>query len=215
MSQKQPPATKQTAAMNQKAATYWAFAIAGWSGFYVMLVELLSGRLIAPYFGNNIYIWGSIIFIFMFGLAVGYLLGGIYSRHNPSVSRLAMILWVSAATTLPTVLLGDQFLSWMFDHLTDPRYGSLVTCAFLYFLPTMFAGMVSPYAIRIIVTNRESSGYDAGYLYFVSTIGSSAGTLLTSFFLVLWFEVNTILYVAMSISFLLGGLAMLAERKRQ
>ena len=218
MNQKQQPAINQPSpvsqpGLNQKAATLWAFAIAGWSGFYVMVVELLSGRLIAPFFGNNIYIWGSIIFVFMLGLAVGYLLGGMFSRQNPSLTRLALILWVSAATTLPTVLLGDNFLNWMFDHLADPRFGSLVTCVFLYFLPTMFAGMISPYAIRIIVKNRESSGYDAGYLYFVSTIGSSAGTLLTSFYLVLWFEVNTILLVAMAISFALGGLAMLAERK--
>jgi hypothetical protein len=196
-----------------KHSTYWAFTVAGWSGFYVMMVELLSSRLIAPYFGNNIYIWGSIIFVFMLGLAVGYLLGGLYSRRGATVRKLSVILWVSALTTLPTVIVGDVFLNWIFDGIRDPRFGSLVACMFLYFLPTLFAGMISPYAIRIIVKNKESSGYDAGYLYFVSTIGSSAGTLLTSFYLVLWFEVNTILLIAMSISLLLGGLAMLANRR--
>ena len=197
----------------QKRSALWAFTIAGWSGFYVMLVELLSSRLIAPYFGNNIYIWGSIIFIFMLGLAVGYLLGGLYSRSNATLVRLSAILWASAAATLPTVLLGDALLNRIFDGIADPRFGSLLACSFLYFLPTVFAGMISPYAIRIIVKNKESSGYDAGYLYFVSTIGSSAGTLLTSFYLVLWFEVNTILLIAMSISFLLGGMSMLANRR--
>jgi hypothetical protein len=197
----------------QKYSALWAFIIAGWSGFYVMMVELLSSRLIAPYFGNNIYIWGSIIFIFMFGLAVGYLLGGLYSRRNASVVRLSFILWASAAATLPTVLIGDPLLNSIFDGIPDPRFGSLLACAFLYFVPTLFAGMISPYAIRIIVKNKESSGYDAGYLYFISTIGSSAGTLLTSFFLVLWFEVDTILLIAMAISFLLGGAAILANRR--
>jgi hypothetical protein len=66
--------------------------------------------------------------------------------------------------------------------------------------------MVSPYAIRILVTTKESSGRDAGYLYFVSTLGSSIGTLLTSFYLVLWFEVNTILAMAMGISAVMGAL---------
>ena len=197
----------------QKHSALWAFTIAGWSGFYVMMVELLSSRLIAPYFGNNIYIWGSIIFIFMLGLAVGYLLGGLYSRRNATVVRLSGILMLSAAATLPTVLLGDALLGRIFDGIPDPRFGSLLACSFLYFLPTVFAGMISPYAIRIIVKNKESSGYDAGYLYFISTIGSSAGTLLTSFYLVLWFEVNTILLIAMSISFVLGLLAILANRR--
>ena len=197
-----------------KSSSYWSLTIAGWSGFYVMMVELLSSRLIAPFFGNNIYIWGSIIFVFMLGLAIGYLLGGIYSRHDPTVPKLCRILWLSAATTLPTILVGDLFLNTIFDNIVDPRFGSLVACMFLYFVPTLFAGMISPYAIRIIVTNKESSGYDAGYLYFVSTIGSSAGTLLTSFYLVLWFEVNSILLAGMAVSFVLGGLGMLANRRK-
>jgi hypothetical protein len=52
------------------------FLIAAWSGYYVMAVELLSGRLLAPSFGNSIYVWGGIITVFMLALSVGYLLGG-------------------------------------------------------------------------------------------------------------------------------------------
>jgi len=75
--------------------------------------------------------------------------------------------------------------------------------------------MISPYAIRIIVKNRESSGHDAGYLYFISTIGSSAGTLATSFYLVLYLEVNTILLVAIAISLMLGTAAALANPEKE
>ena len=189
----------------------WSYTIAGWSGFYVMLVELLSGRLIAPSFGSSIYVWGSVIFIFMLGLAIGYLLGGMYSRHNASVVRLCGLLVAGALTTLPTVFFGTQILDFMFYAITDPRFGSLMTCAALFIVPTIFAGMISPYAIRIIVKDKESSGHDAGYLYFISTIGSSAGTLLTSFYLVLLFEVNTILLVAIGISLMLGALGTFAN----
>lgn len=198
-----------------KKSALWAYTIAGWSGFYVMLVELLSGRLIAPSFGSSIYVWGSVIFVFMLGLAIGYLLGGIYSSYTPSVRRLCGILIVSALTTLPTLLFGTAFLDFMFNTITDPRFGSLMTCLGLFLVPTIFAGMVSPYAIRIIVKNKESSGHDAGYLYFVSTLGSSLGTLLTAFYLVLLFEVNTILMVAISISVILGSLGALTNYRRE
>jgi hypothetical protein len=198
-----------------KKSALWAYTIAGWSGFYVMLVELLSGRLIAPSFGSSIYVWGSVIFVFMLGLAIGYLLGGIYSRYTPSVRRLCGILIVSALTTLPTLLFGTAFLDFMFNTITDPRFGSLMTCLGLFLVPTIFAGMVSPYAIRIIVKNKESSGHDAGYLYFVSTLGSSLGTLLTAFYLVLLFEVNTILMVAISISVIVGSLGALTNYRRE
>jgi hypothetical protein len=193
----------------------WSYAIAGWSGFYVMLVELLSGRLIAPSFGSSIYVWGSVIFVFMLGLAIGYLLGGLYSQRNPSVPKLCAILAASALSTLPIVFFGGPFLDFMFDAVTDPRFGSLLTCLALFLIPTVFAGMVSPYAIRIIVKNKESSGHDAGYLYFVSTLGSSLGTLLTAFYLVLLFEVNTILLAGISVSLVLGALGAVANLGRK
>jgi hypothetical protein len=198
-----------------KKSVLWSYTIAGWSGFYVMLVELLSGRLIAPSFGSSIYVWGSVIFIFMLGLSIGYLLGGIYSRYNPSVRRLCAILVASALATLPTLFISTWLLDEVFYHIADPRYGSLVTCVGLFLVPTILAGMISPYAIRIIVKNKESSGHDAGYLYFISTLGSSLGTLLTAFYLVLLFEVNTILMIAIGTSVLLGGLGALTNPGRE
>ena len=52
------------------------YVIAGWSGFFVMAVELLGGRLLAPTFGSSIYVWGAIITVFMLALSLGYLAGG-------------------------------------------------------------------------------------------------------------------------------------------
>jgi len=82
-------------------------------------------------------------------------------------------------------------------------------------VPTIFAGMVSPYAIRIIVKDKESSGHDAGYLYFISTLGSSLGTLLTAFYFVLLFEVNTILMIGMGVSILVGSLGALSNLRTE
>ena len=67
--------------------------------------------------------------------------------------------------------------------------------------------MVSPYAVRLLVSDRLRSGDNAGKLYFVSTFGSAAGTLLTSFYLVLYFEVNQILWMMLAISLVVGILA--------
>jgi ABC-type uncharacterized transport system permease subunit len=64
--------------------------------------------------------------------------------------------------------------------------------------------MVSPYAVRLLVQDRQSSGRHAGQLYFVSTFGSAAGTLLTSFYLVLLLEVNQILLGLLLISLAIG-----------
>ena len=186
----------------------FVFVIAGWSGFFVMAIELLSGRILAPNFGNSIYVWGGVITVFMLALSIGYLLGGRLSLYDPSLRRLALILMVGASTTIPVILLGNPVLDWIFDLVQDPRYGSLLSATLLFFVPTAIAGMVSPYAVRLLVNESQLSGHFAGLLYFFSTFGSAAGTILTSFYLVLYFEINQILVGLIGISLTLGLLAM-------
>lgn len=185
------------------------YLIAGWSGFFVMGIELLGGRVLAPYFGSSIYVWGAIIAVFMLALSVGYLLGGRASLHAPNLKRLGLILLAGAAATLPVLLLGDALLDRLSARIVDPRFGSLSAASLLFFLPTMISGMVSPYAIRLLVADRDSSGLDAGRLYFVSTFGSAAGTILTSFYLVLYLEVNQILMLLMGVSALVAIVALM------
>jgi hypothetical protein len=184
------------------------FALAGWSGFFVMAVELLSGRVLAPSFGNSIYVWGAVITVFMLALSVGYLAGGHFSVFSPSLRRLGMLLIAAGLSALPVVLFGNAVLDWIFDRVTDPRYGSLLASALLFFVPTAISGAVSPYAVRLLVSDLPGSGKSAGSLYFVSTFGSAAGTILTSFYLVLLFEVNTIVLGLVLISVVLGLIAV-------
>ncbi len=189
------------------------FLIAGWSGFFVMAVELLSGRILAPNFGNSIYVWGGIITIFMLALSIGYLIGGRLSIRGPSLKKLSIILMVAAVSTTPVVLMGDVILDKVFTLIQDPRYGSLMSATMLFFLPTMISGIISPYAVRLLVTESSRSGHCAGLLYFVSTFGSAAGTILTSFYLVLYFEINHIVWTMIGTSLLIGVFSFLVGRK--
>jgi|TARA_Y100000991_G_scaffold126323_1_gene95131 MFS family permease len=181
-------------------------------GFVIMSLELLGGRILAPYFGSGIYVWGSIITIFMLSLSIGYLLGGRLSVHNPSSSRFAAIFAVAAVLLLPLTIYAQGIMEFIFLRVEDPRYGSLVTSIVLFGLPTIILGMISPYSVRLLVDNVAESGRVAGSLYFVSTLGSAIGTLMTSFYFVLWFEVNTIIILLIGCLALLAALAFTADR---
>ena len=174
-------------------------------GFSIMSLELLGGRVLAPYFGSSIYVWGSIITIFMLSLSVGYLLGGRLSLHNPSLGRFSLIFLFAAVCLYPLVYFSEDIMVWIFERVMDPRYGSLLASAVLFIVPTVIMGMISPYSVRMLVETTDRSGHVAGKLYFMSTLGSSLGTLATSFYLILWFEINTILTLLT-----LGLLAMAA-----
>jgi hypothetical protein len=190
------------------AATILSYAIATWSGFFVMAIELLGARLLAPTFGSSIYVWGALITVFMLALSIGYLAGGRYSMRKPTHRKLGMILALAAVTALPAVAWSESLLEVISIAVPDPRYGSLLAATALFLVPTALSGMVSPYAVRLMVQESASAGRHAGQLYFASTFGSATGTLLTSFYLVLWLEVNQILLSMILVSGLLGLLTM-------
>ncbi|HHX83469.1 MAG TPA: fused MFS/spermidine synthase [Pseudomonadaceae bacterium] len=184
------------------------FCLAFTSGFIIMSVELLGGRILAPYFGSSIYVWGSVITVFMLSLSIGYLCGGRLSLHQPSLQRYGGFYLLASILLLPLVLWGNTIMEAIFLAIEDPRYGSLVVSMVLFFLPTAVLGMIAPYSVRLLVSDSHSSGHVAGKLYFVSTLGSALGTLGTSFYFVLWFEVNQILWTMSSILALAGLLAV-------
>ena len=182
------------------------------SGFIIMSVELLGGRILAPYFGSSIYVWGSIITIFMMALSVGYLIGGRLSLHQPSLFRYGLFFIIAAIALTPVIVFASAWMDAVFVRIEDPRYGSLVASTVLFFIPTAILGMIAPYSVRLVVESTTTSGQVAGALYFVSTLGSALGTLMTSFYLVLWFDMNTIISVMIAALLIAGVAAMAADR---
>ena len=182
------------------------------SGFIIMSVELLGGRILAPYFGSSIYVWGSIITIFMMALSVGYLIGGRLSLHQPSLFRYGLFFIIAAIALTPVIVFANAWMDAVFVRIEDPRYGSLVASTVLFFIPTAILGMIAPYSVRLVVESTSTSGQVAGALYFVSTLGSALGTLMTSFYLVLWFDMNTIISVMIAALLIAGVAAMAADR---
>lgn len=185
-------------------------ALAFCGGFSIMSIEMLGGRIMAPYFGSSIYVWGSIITIFMVALSIGYLVGGQLSLRDPSLKKFGGLFLLCAAAVLPMSWVANPLMEWVFMAVEDVRYGSLLAATGLFFLPTVAMGIISPYAVRLLVQNTHHSGSVAGKLYFVSTAGSAAGVLMTSFYFVLWFEVNTILFLLTGVLAICGAAAIAA-----
>lgn len=188
------------------------YMLAFCSGFCIMGIELLGGRILAPFFGSSVHIWGSIITVFMLSLSLGYLLGGKLSTKAASLSRYGLIFLIAGIAVLPIALWSAPIMEAIFLQIEDSRYGSFLASMALFFVPTIILGMISPYSVRLLVTDKERSGQVAGVLYFVSTLGSAIGTIITSFYFVLLFEVNAIIYAFSTVLMLLGIAAISYQR---
>jgi len=87
-----------------------------------------------------------------------------------------------------------------------PRLNPLLASLCLFFLPSVFMGTVSPYAIKLAASSLATIGNTAGSIYAISTAGSIVGVLLTAFYLIQMIGVRSILY---SLGLTLVGLAFL------
>jgi hypothetical protein len=192
--------------IHSKTQNLLIYTLAFCSGFCIMGIELLGGRILAPFFGSSVHIWGSIITVFMLSLSFGYLIGGKLSTQNASLTRYGMIFLLAGIMVLPIAIWSTQIMEAIFLTIEDSRYGSLTASMALFFIPTIILGMISPYSVRLLVTNKEKSGQIAGMLYFGSTLGSALGTIITSFYFVMLFEVNTIIY-SFSLTLIFLGLS--------
>ena len=125
----------------------------------------------------------------------------------------AILFLIAAIFLYPLVYYSEAVMVFIFERIEDPRYGSLLASGMLFALPTIILGMISPYSVRLLVETTEESGHMAGRLYFVSTLGSALGTLATSFYLVLYFEMNTILGGLTAALLAMGVLAIVTHRR--
>src|SRR5262249_24920761 len=72
-----------------------------WAGAVLMGLEIAGSRVLAPHFGNSIFVWGSLITVFLAALSVGYFVGGHLADKHPSHLLLSAIcaavsVWIVA-----------------------------------------------------------------------------------------------------------------------
>ncbi len=152
-------------------------------GAALMALELVASRVLAPALGNSIFVWGSIISIVMIALSLGYWLGGQLADRRDASRVLGPLIALAGLLTVTAPVVAR----WTLPRVTglDPRIGSLVASATIFFLPALVLATVSPLAVRIAsARGLEHIGRSTGGLYAVSTAGSVAGTLATAFWLI-------------------------------
>ena len=186
------------------------------ASFCTLVLEIVAGRVLAPYVGVSLYTWTSIIGVVLAGISGGAWAGGWLADRRPAESTLAWLLLASGVAAMliapaTEMLAGEQGLLTAANLAMTLLARVLVLSFLLFFVPSFLLGMISPVAVRLAMRDVATAGTIVGRISAVSTLGSIAGTFVTGFYLVARFGTKTTIVGAGAV--LIAGSLMLFARR--
>ncbi len=153
----------------------------------LMVLEIVAGRLIAPYVGVSLYTWTSIIGVILAGLSLGNWLGGIWADRGGDERAAAFTLMLAGLFSVGVLLV----LTFVAPVIQAARV-NLLGASFLYvltlfFVPAVLLGVVTPLLTTLALQRDCRSGHVVGRMHALAALGSIVGTFLTGYWLVQWF----------------------------
>jgi spermidine synthase len=151
------------------------------TGAIAMGLELVAFRLYAPYFGYSVYVWGSMISVVMGALACGYALGGqLAGRTRPELFLYGAIFLSALYQTFILFSVGS-----LLPPLSEQGdFAGVFVATLIIFGPTMAALAATGPLVVHLCSQTARVGSAAGKTDGLSTVGSMAGIVVTSFFLI-------------------------------
>ena len=152
------------------------------AGMTTLAIELSAARLLGGVFGTSNLVWASIIGLILIYLTAGYIIGGRWADRSPHLKTMYTILAWGAFTAGMAPLISRPVLRMAadaFDQLqVGVLFGSFAAVLILFSLPVTLLGTISPFAIRLSITDPQHAGRVSGQIYAISTLGSFVGTFL-------------------------------------
>lgn len=210
-----PAAAGLTVMMSSEGGGVKSESISIWQGivivfiasFCTLVIEIVAGRLLAPYMGVNLYTWTSIIGVVLAGISLGNFVGGWLADRRASRSLLGLLFFASALATLAILPLLELMVSAGSGLKIPLMLKVVVYVTVIFFTPAFIMGTITPIVVRLCLTSLERSGKTVGLLYACSTLGSILGTFLTGFFLISTFGTRAIV---VGVAIILGLTGLLA-----
>src|SRR5216684_1669561 len=192
------------------SAKVWVWlATAFFTGAIAMSLELVAFRLYAPYFGYSVYVWGSMISVVMGALACGYALGGrLAGRTRPELFLYGAIFLSALYQTF--ILVSVRSLLPPLAEQGD--CAGVVVATLIIFGPTMAALAATGPLVVHLCSLTACVGSAAGKTYGLSTVGSMAGIIVTSFYLIPGLGTQATLRVLCLATFVTAVLGLVTSR---
>jgi spermidine synthase len=185
-----------------------AYIITFVASFCSLVIEMVAGRILAPFVGVSLYTWTSIIGVILAGISIGAYIGGKLVDRFPYRKTLGMLLLLSGVAALGIIPLTKLVASYRFP--LSLMWRIFAVTAIIFFIPGCVLGTISPVVVRLTLQTLNKAGNVIGKIYAFSTFGAIIGTFATGFLLISWMGTRNIIFtmgiILIITSLLSGGL---------
>jgi predicted membrane-bound spermidine synthase len=181
------------------------------SGVAALAYQVCWQRLLFIALGSDIDSITIIVSTFMLGLGVGSLLGGQMADRYPD--RILMLFAAAEAGIGAFGVLSPHLIAGLGELVIHQGPATTAVANFtLLLIPTTLMGATLPMLVALLVRQQSTVGVSIGGLYCLNTFGAAAGALAVGFLCFYFFEINTVIYAAAAINFVVSGMTVLLVR---
>lgn len=147
----------------------------------VLVLEILAGRILAPYVGVTLTTFTGIIGTILAGISLGAWLGGRAADRRDARALLGPVLVIGAVATLA----GVPLVAWVGPAVRGGGPAAIVVLALAgFFLPAVLWSTITPLVVKVLLKSTSETGRIVGRVSAVGTAGALFGTFITGFVLV-------------------------------
>jgi len=175
-----------------------------------MIVEIVAGRVLAPYVGMSLYTWTAIIAVVLTGFSAGHWVGGWVAQKQAETALRITAGWtMAAAVSSAAIVFIVRFSAGIALPLFDTQVPAILAMTTLaFFVPSFCAGIPAPVLTQIAIDlDPARSASRLGAMFAAGAIGAIFGTLVSGFVFISWLGTSLTLlvvtcgYVAIAVAF--------------
>jgi spermidine synthase len=173
------------------------------SGFVSLALEVLWTRMLSEGTGSSIYVFTTILAIFLAGIAIGSAVYRRWSRpRRERAATLGVCLAVVGALAQATVVLGSGVVG---------AVPFAVRTVVVLLPATILMGYAFPLAGRLVTRSARAAGGSVGLLYAANTAGSILGAFSAAFILAGTLGTNGSVLLLGAVNLLVGAALLAAD----
>jgi spermidine synthase len=143
------------------------------SGFVSLALEVLWTRVMLQGTGSSIYVFVTVVAVFLIGIACGSLVYEWRKDRSPQLATLGTLYAIAGALAMAPLVISD---------LQGPA--DLYLAALAIFPVTAILGYAFPMTVRLFVESADQASRGVGLVYAVNTAGCVVGTVTAGFVLI-------------------------------